>query len=307
MKNKILLEIIIVLCVVYTGVRSFKKETSFFYHDNDTYVKVKDTEDNTIDTYPIEEYVLGVVAGEMPASFEEEALKAQAIAARTFAYYMISISDKDYDLTNDTTSQVHITQEQMKDNWQEDYEYYYNKLKNVVKETQDMIMTYNGEIVAAFYYSMSNGYTEDAQEVFGIQKDYLTTVVSKEDTQNDNYETTSIFSREEFCTSLGISCETIDINDIKLTSSHRVSSLNINNQFFSGTEVRSLLNLKSTDFTIDVQDDGVYITTKGFGHGVGMSQYGAQLMAKEGYTYKDILKHYYQNIEINDINAIAKT
>ena len=307
MKNKILLEIIIVLSVVYAGVRSFKKETSFFYHEDSPTVKVKDTQDNQIDTYPIEEYVLGVVAGEMPASFDEEALKAQAIAARTFAYYMISISNNEYDLTNDTTSQVHITNEQMKANWQDDYDFYLKKLEDVVKETKDMVMTYDGEVIASFYYSMSNGYTEDAQEVFGIQKDYLTMVASEEDTSNDNYEVVSVISKEEFCQKLGISCDDIIISDIKLTPSQRVSSLNINNQVYTGTEIRSLLNLRSTDFTITPLDNEVSITTKGFGHGVGMSQYGAEMMAEEGYSYKDILKHYYQNVEITDIKELTKT
>lgn len=304
MKNKILLEVIIVLCVVYTGIRSFKKETSFFYPQEDKYIKVKDNIDNSIDTYPIEEYIIGVIAGEMPASFNEEALKAQAIAARTFAYYMISISDKDYDLTNDTTSQVHITKEQMKINWQDDYDIYLDKLTNIVKETKDMVMTYDNEIIASFYYSMSNGYTENAKEVFGIDKAYLTTVESKEDTNNSNYEITKIISKNEFCVGLSLECDAINISNVTLTPSNRVSTININNMIYTGTEIRNLLNLRSTDFTIELEDDNVYITTKGFGHGVGMSQYGAQMMAEEGSSYEEILKHYYQNIEIKNINEI---
>ncbi len=307
MKNKILLEIIIVLCAVYTVVRSFKPKTSFFYPVQDTYVKVKDTQTSEIDTYPIEDYVLGVVAGEMPASFDEEALKAQAIAARTFAYYMMSISGKDYDLTNDTTSQVHITYDQMKQNWQSDYDFYLNKLKEVVNDTKDMVMTYDGEIIASFYYSMSNGYTEDAKEVFGIEKAYLKPVQSKEDTNNGNYEITSVMSKEEFCSRLGIECSMITIDNIILTPSNRVSSIMINGQDFLGTQIRSLLNLRSTDFTISEDNDDIYITTKGFGHGVGMSQYGAELMAEEGYNYDDILKHYYQNITIDNVNEITKS
>lgn len=304
MKNKILLEIIIVLSFIYMGIGSFKKETSFFNEDSPNYVKVKDNEEGSIKTYPIEEYLIGVLAGEMPASFEEEALKAQAIASRTFAYYMINNSQKDYDVTNDTTSQVHLTYEEMHSNWGEDYDYYLNKITKAINDTKDMVMTYNNEIIASFYYSMSNGYTEDPKEVFGISKDYLKPVESKVDMLNTDYEITSTLNKQDFCQILGINCNNIVISDISLTPSYRVSTLKINDTSYTGVEIRNLLNLRSTDFTITEDDTNVYITTKGYGHGVGMSQYGAQGLAKEGYNYLEILNHYYQNITLKNINDI---
>lgn len=305
MKNKILLEVIIVLSVVYYFIGSNQNDTSFFVPPS-TEVRVKDTSTSQINTYPVEEYVLGVVAGEMPASFEEEALKAQAIAARTFAYYKLATSGENYDLTNDTTSQVHITKEQMQEYWGDNFDIYYAKIKKAVSDTKDMVMTYNNEVISAYYYSMSNGYTENAEAVFGTGKDYLKSVESKADMQNKDFEVTKIMSQEEFCQKLNVDCSAgIIISDIQRSNTGRVNTIIINNQSFVGTQVRSLLDLRSTDFEINVDND-VNIKTKGFGHGVGMSQYGAQYMAQDNKTYDEILKHYYTGITIDNINKYIK-
>lgn len=305
MKNKILLEVIIVLSVVFLVQRSFIKETSFLSPaEEENIVKVQDTKTKDIATYKMEEYLVGVLAGEMPASFEEEALKAQAIASRTFAYYKVGTSSLEYDLTNDLTSQVHITDEQMQLKWGEEYEYYLERIKKAILATKDMVLTYKGEVISSYYYSMSNGYTENAELVFNIPKDYLKSVESKEDIENENFQVTKIMSIRDFCQKLGINCDPgIVIENLERTSAKRVKSIRINGIDFIGTDVRRLLDLRSTDFDIEIEND-VYITTRGYGHGVGMSQYGAQYMASSGYTYEDILKHYYQNVEIQNINSI---
>lgn len=298
MKNKILFLVVVVLSFVAIG--SFKKETTFFNNEEkekkkeEVKLAIKDSETGEINNIDLEEYVIGVIAGEMPASFNMEALKAQAIAARTYAVYKMNNASADYDLVTDITNQVYITKEQMKENWQDNYEYYYKKIKDAVDSTKDLIMTYNGNVICSFYFSSSNGSTEEAKTVFGENKEYLKSVSSPE--QSNITKVT--LTKQEFCSKLSLSCNEITINSIEKTQSGRIDTIIINNKSFKGTEVRTKLGLKSTDFEISILSSNIEITTKGYGHGVGMSQYGANTLANEGKTYEEILKHYYQNINI---------
>ena len=298
MKNKILFLVVVVLSFVAIG--SFKKETTFFNNEEkekkkeEVKLAIKDSETGEINNIDLEEYVIGVIAGEMPASFNMEALKAQAIAARTYAVYKMNNASANYDLVTDITNQVYITKEQMKENWQDNYEYYYKKIKDAVDSTKDLIMTYNGNVICSFYFSSSNGSTEEAKTVFGENKEYLKSVSSPE--QSNITKVT--LTKQEFCSKLSLSCNEITINSIEKTQSGRIDTIVINNKSFKGTEVRTKLGLKSTDFEISILSSNIEITTKGYGHGVGMSQYGANTLANEGKTYEEILKHYYQNINI---------
>ncbi len=157
----------------------------------------------------IEDYVIGVVAGEMPASFNDEALKAQAVASRTYAMYKKS-KNNDYDLLTTTSDQVYLTREEMKEKWQENYQKYYDKISKAVKETSNLVIKYNNEIIVAYYFAMSNGYTEDAQNVFNEQKDYLTSVESNnENSVSNNIVKTTSFSKQNFCDLLNITCNNI--------------------------------------------------------------------------------------------------
>lgn len=296
MKNRILLLIVVILSVF--AVSSFKEEEISLEEENDTLLAIKDSKSGIIKMIDLEEYVLGVVAGEMPASFNEEALKAQAIAARSYALYKMNNSKNDYDLVTDITNQVYITNEEMKDMWQSGYQKYYKKVKDAVYDTKGLVMTYDGDIILSMYFSTSNGYTEDAKEVFGVDTPYLKSVASFE---NTNPRTVS-FTKNEFCGKLNISCNELKINNIIKNGSGRVSYVIINDKEYKGVELRSLLGLRSTDFVIDVNNT-VDITTSGYGHGVGMSQYGAENLAKSGKTYEEILKFYYQNINIEKINV----
>lgn len=300
MKNKLLLLVVVVL--VGTYYRSIKKDTSFLKEEKKV-VAVKDTKTESVKKYDIEEYLIGVLAGEMPASFNKEALKAQAVASRSFAYYKINTSSSDYDLTNDTSSQVHITYEQMREKWGNDYDKYLNIIKNAIKETENEVLMYNNEVIPAYYFSMSNGYTEDGALVFNEDKTYLKSVSSKGDKNNPNFMVTKEISKDEFCSKLDIECHVIDINDIHRSASNRVQSIKINNKVFNGTDIRWLLGLRSTDFDIEIKDN-VLITTRGYGHGVGMSQYGANSMAQIGSTYKEILKYYYTGVSIEKIENV---
>ena len=300
MKNKILVGITVFLSILLIGVVEIKKKNHSFLNEDKT-IKVK-TKEEQIKELNIEDYVIGVIAGEMPASFEMEALKAQAVASRSYAMYKILHSESEnYDVLSDITNQVYLTEDEMKEKWQNDYTFYLNKITDAVKETESEVMYYDNSIIEAFYFSMSNGATEDAKSVFQEDLPYIKAVSSSWDNESlNNFTVTTTFKKEDFCLKLKLeTCNSIDVDNINYSASHRINTLTINNQKFKGTLVRSLLNLRSTDFTIEPKEEEVLITTKGYGHGVGMSQYGANGMAKEGYDYKQILNYYYNDITIN--------
>ncbi len=303
MPNRILLMIVILLSITYLLISSCIHYTTIFLPDNSEglNILVKDSETGEIVKINLEEYVIGVVAAEMPASFNIEALKAQAVASRSYALYKMNTSSGNYDVVTSVTNQSYITIEEMKTKWGKDYTKYYNKIKEAVNATKNMILKYKGEVIEAYYFAMSNGYTEDVSLVFSEERDYLKSVKSSYDTTLNNYEVTKNISKKEFCTSLGINCDYIVIENIERSATNRVNSITINDKVFKGTEIRKLLNLRSTDFNIDIVDNSVNITTRGYGHGVGMSQYGANGMAIMGYDYLEILKYFYQNSEISNI------
>ena len=302
MKNKYLIIIIVVLSIIAIISSPSKKTTYFNNDEKNNNVTIKDAETNEESTLDLEEYIIGVVAGEMPASFEEEALKAQAIAARSYALSKIKSSTMSYDLVTDVTNQVYLTISEMQEKWGSDFDYYYNRVAKAVKDTENLVMEYDGEVISAYYFAMSNGATEDVALVFGEDQAYLQSVDSSWDESVKNFAVTTTFSQEEFCTKLNIDCSNITINSIEYSPTNRVNTIVINNQEFKGTTFRSLLNLRSTDFTINISDT-ITITTKGYGHGVGMSQYGANAMAQNGSNYAEILHHYYKDIDIVEINV----
>lgn len=317
MKNKILGVMIIFLSTVLIIEVSLKPKTDFSFSKNqnnneeenkkqtekkeEKTIKVYDPITKKISNMNLEDYIIGVVAAEMPASFELEALKAQAISARTFSIYKMEHRNLEYDIIIGVSDQAYNTIEEMQQKWQNEFENNYNKVKQAVEETKGLIMTYQNQAIEAFYFSMSNGQTENCELVFQEALPYLTSVESSWDNNTiQNYEVTKEFSKQEFCSLLEIDCSEINISDINRTSSGRVNTLKINHQLMKGTEFRSKLKLRSTDFDIVVENN-IKITTRGNGHGVGMSQYGANGMAKEGKKYNDILNHYYQEIEISSI------
>ncbi|CDF11842.1 stage II sporulation protein D [Mycoplasma sp. CAG:776] len=248
----------------------------------------------------LEDYIIGVVAGEMPASFSLEALKAQAVASRTFALYKME-SNKDYVLSTTINDQVYLTQDDMKNKWGNDYEYYYNRVKEAVLDTEGEVLTYNGKLASTYYFAISNGYTDDALTVFQEDRDYLVSVESPWDKDYQSYTSLYTMNKSDFCSKLEITCGDIQVSQVNRADNHYVREVTINGKTFTGIQVFQKLNLKSTDFTITSKGDTVEIQTLGFGHGVGMSQYGAQGMANDGYLYQDILKHYYQNTEITKL------
>lgn len=303
MKNKILLGVVIILSIINIVVIKNKKEDhSFFTEEEKGQITIK-TKDEKIEKLNLEEYLVGVLAAEIPASFHEEALKAQAVAARTYALYKINTNqNQDYDILADISNQAFINEEEMKAKWHEQYDYFRTKITNAVKATENEVMVYQDEVIEAFYFSMSNGYTEDSSYVFGESLPYIKSVNSKWDNNTlNNFSVTKTFSRTEFCTKLNLNdCTNITINKQTYTNTGRVNTLILNNQEFKGTDIRKKLGLRSTDFQIEIGDN-IKITTKGYGHGVGMSQYGANGMAKEGYKYQEILNFYYNDISLKKI------
>lgn len=290
--------ILILTIIAFYLIRSLDDNTSYFFDDKNVQEIVLNNNNNEKETIEFNEYLIGVLACEMPASFELEALKAQAIASRTYAYYLINHNKN---VTTDTRTQCMLNKSQMQENWQNNFDLYYNKLSMAVLQTNNIVLKYDNEIIPAYYFSMSNGYTEDSKYVFNETKDFLKQVDSHYEENNKNFIKETTFSKENFCSLLQIDCSDININNINRSSSNRVIDLLINDKKFTGVEIRKKLNLRSTDFDIEIGDD-VKITTRGYGHGVGMSQYGANYMAKEGKSYEDILKHYYQGVIISSIN-----
>ena len=301
MKKTILITIlIIVIPFLIVSVFIKEKEIDFNLVSRNT-IRVKRDKTNKIDVLPLEEYIVGVVAGEMPVSFHIEALKAQAVAARNYAYKkMQSNSNQDYDVVDTTANQVYLDLDQLKDSWKNKYVENINKVRQAVSDTMDEYLVYNDEIISLFYFSTSNGKTEDALTVFNVDVPYLKSVDSPwDEKESSGFNSQKVFTIDEFCTLLSISCSTQpEIKDIIRDDSNRITDITINNKTFKGTEIYKLLKIRSTDFEIEQKENKIYFNTKGYGHGVGMSQYGANGMAKEGYTYDKILYHYYQGTSL---------
>lgn len=298
MQNRILLIISICLSLILLFMGS--NNTTLFYTEPN--ILVKSSDNNTITSMNLEEYVIGVVAKEMPASFNEEALKAQAIASRTYAVYKMQNSNKDYDIVTDVSNQGYMSISEMENKWGTEFNKYYEKVKSAVDKTKGKIMLYNNEVIEAYYFAMSNGYTEDVELVFSEKKEYLQSVKSEYEDENlKNFSVTETYNKKEICEKLELNCNNFNISKIERSNTGRVNTITINDKEIKGTTFRSKLGLRSTDFRVEINNDEVKITTKGYGHGVGMSQYGANGMANNGYNYEEILKYYYKNIKISSI------
>ena len=271
---------------------------------NNINVRVKRLETNEIQTIPLEEYVAGVLAGEMPIYFDLEALKAQAVASRSYVLKRIEYNkNNEYDVVDSVLNQVYLDNEHLKEAWQEDYKKNINKIRLEVNQTIDQYLEYDGQIIDALFFSTSNGYTEDSDLVFNLELPYLKSVESSWDEETSSvFNSTTTMSLQEFYERLNLKYQDkLIIEILQRSNTNRVLKLKINNQEFNGRTLYEKLGLRSTDFEIIQNNTNVEIKTKGYGHGVGMSQYGAQGMALKGYKYDEILKHYYTGTKINKI------
>lgn len=292
-------------------------------------IPVKDYKDKTIKVYnsktgeteelKLDEYVKGVVAAEMPAAFHIEALKAQAVAARSYA---ISRSIKYADGHPDHKSapictgihcQAYLSLEQLGeihgDSWMEDY---WGKIEEAVNSTKDLAIFYDGEIIETPYHSTSGGRTEDAKDVFAVDLPYLKSVTSPYEEEAPKFKDALTLTLDEFIVKIQSKYPNVKITKdniqekIKLidrTLTGRVKKIAIDGNVLEGRDLRDLFSLNSTNFTIslDPKLNIIEIQTYGYGHGVGMSQWGANGMAKHESNFEEILKHYYTGVEIKQI------
>lgn len=258
--------------------------------------------DGTVMTMDLCDYLTGVVLAEMPVSFEEEALKAQAVVARTYAIRAATGASKHSDaavctISSCCQSYISPVEFQSKGGKAEDVE----RIRNYIAETGNQVVTYEGKLIEATYFSCSGGSTEDAVAVWGADVPYLQSVESPGEEHASHYEDSVIFSAEELASKLGISATDKPsgwFGQTTYTEGGGVATMSIGGQVFSGTELRKLLGLRSTAFHVECTDDSITIVTRGYGHRVGMSQYGADAMAAGGSTYEEILAHYYQGAEL---------
>ncbi|WP_163099474.1 stage II sporulation protein D [Peribacillus alkalitolerans] len=277
-------------------------------------VAVYRSQQQKIQAIPLEKYVAGVVSAEMPADFEVEALKAQALTARTYIVNQLSEKDtvalpKGAHVTDTVLHQVYKSDDELKKLWGKDYAWKKEKIAKAVLATKDQILTYNGEPITATFFSTSNGFTENSEAYWKNSIPYLKSVVSPWDKDSPKFYDRKVISIKEFEAKLGVKLsQGKEIGTIvERTPGKRVGAVKINGKQLTGKQIRETLELKSTDFTWERKGDQIIISTKGYGHGVGMSQYGANGMAQEGKNYRDIVTYYYQGVQITSSTAFLNT
>ncbi len=267
-------------------------------------VAVYRTKEEMIEKLPMEKYIVGVVSAEMPANFELEALKAQALAARTYLVNQMMNPDAEVPegahVTDTINHQVYKNETELREQWGPDFQENYSKIVKAVLETKGQVLTYKNQPITAAFFSTGNGFTENSGAYWENDFPYLKSVESPWDTESPKFNDQKIVSVSEFEQKLGVSLTNDDSvgTIIEKTPGKRVASVSIGGKTFTGRQIREKLELRSTDFTWYRKNDQIVINTKGYGHGVGMSQYGANGMAEDGSTYQDIVKHYYQGIAI---------
>ena len=278
-------------------------------------VKLLHKDTGKIEEIDIDEYLYGVVSAEMPASFEEEALKAQAVVARTYTIYkIINNEDKhgEANICDDSTCcQAWISEEDRKEKWdEEERESYWKKIVSAVDSTKGEIITYEGKPINAFFHSNSGGATETPVDVWGGSGyPYLQSVTTSGEDAYSQYSSKVEISKDEFVEKIKEehSDFKIDFDEkdcIKIeeyTDGNRVKKIKIGNLELSGVEVRNILGLRSANFKVTIEKEKIKFEVTGYGHGVGMSQTGADSLAKEGKTYEEIIHHYYTDVEIENI------
>ena len=259
-------------------------------------------EDGSLQEMNMDHYVTCVVLGEMPADFHEEALKAQGIVARTYALKASVTGGKHGDgsvCTEPSCCQAYMTEETYRlRGGSEDAA---ARIRSAVQDTSGYVLTYEGSLIEATYFSCSGGYTEDAVAVWGTEFPYLRATESPGEEGASYYTDSVIYTEKEFLSKLGLNWEgKIEdaLGKAEYTAGGGVDRIWIGNQEFRGTELRALLGLRSTNFTLQIQNGTVIVHTKGYGHRVGMSQYGANAMAEAGSNFSEILAHYYHGTEL---------
>ncbi len=281
-------------------------------------ISVYNHSNGAVEQMSISDYIIGVVCAEVPVSYEVEAIKAQAVIAHTYALRIMAgeIANPTQELlgahisTDPAKHQAYYSPEQIKERYGENYDEYYKKMSDCVNAVINKAITFNDAPILATFHATSSGVTEDAQNVWGEHVPYLIPTISPENTEDGEFFTTYDFSIEQVQSIILAAYPNSIFSDDKnswmsvlsRTTSDYVGSVSILGQIVSGQDFRSLFELKSANFTIAFADDIFTITTKGYGHGVGLSQSGANIMAQQGSTYAEILSHYYPGTTLSDIS-----
>ena len=274
-------------------------------------VKVMNASSKNITEMSLREYLIGVVAVEVNPAYHEEAIKAQVVAAHTkLEYTKLHKTDnlEDADITDSAaTHQGYLTDDEQKEKWGENYKTYREKLEKCVDAVINVILVYENEPINAVFHAISNGQTENATDVWGGNYPYLVSVQSAGDKLSPAYKSEVTVTSDEFkkkTTENGASLgdePTKWVEKITNTDTGMVKEIIIGGKSFKGTEIRSIFGLKSSTFAVKYNDGNFVFTVCGYGHGVGMSQYGADYMARQGFSYDEILGHYYTNTKMQNI------
>lgn len=283
----------------------------------DLTIQVYLTKEKKVESVPLETYVLGVLAGEMPIDFEIEALKAQAIAARTYAIRRLELGRDEQmeklgaDVMDTIRHQVYVSKKELEQRWEgETKKRNLEKLQLAVDQTRGEVVTYKGAAIEASFFSTSNGYTENAEDYWGSNLPYLRSVASPWDEQlSPRFEQQFTFTREELYKRLGLkgkeAGKKLTMKVIEKSEGKRIKTMTINGVKFSGREVREKLELASSEFTWKIGKKEIVFYTQGYGHGVGMSQWGANGMALEGKSAAQIIHYYYSDVEIEQASKLS--
>lgn len=273
-------------------------------------VRVYNPDTDKTEVMSVHDYLIGAVSGEMPASYKPEALKAQAVAARTYLERKIASGGcnqrEGADICmNSRHCQAFCSDGRQKKNWGEDYAEYSAKIEKAVRDTAGQVLTYDGRVIEALYHSSSGGSTEDVSAVYGGSLSYLKSVDTPEKTEDITVQTS--YKRDELVSIIKKSYPSCGITAAELnkqiyieeySDSGRAAKVRMGKVSITGREFRGLLGLRSTDIRLAFDKHNIYITAVGYGHGVGMSQVGANIMAGDGADYKEILLHYYRGVSI---------
>ena len=293
-------------------------ETTIYDYQKYKTIKLFHSGSGQIEELPIDEYLYGVVSSEMPANYEAEALKAQAIVARTYTIYQIMNNSGKHPgadiCDNSSCCQAWISKDERLSKWApEEAESNWNKIVDAVNSTSGKIITYQNKPINAFFHSNSGGKTESSLNIWGgIDYPYLKSVETAGEEGYTQYSSEAKFTKEELLNKLKEKYQDCEIDYsqenciqiIEYTTSGRVKTIKFGNKEIAGTEARTILGLRSTNFTFTISGNEIIFSVIGYGHGVGMSQTGADALAKSGSNCEEIIKHFYTDVEIVEVNSL---
>jgi len=298
------------VCFVKSGIILASIDLSDFDINHNTFVEIIDASNSNkfidfenssgiIEKLKLEEYVFGVVSGEMPAIFDKESLKAQSVIARTYALKRLS---RNLPIKNLNSTQIYRDKNYLKEIWSDKYDEYRTKIMKAIRDTEDEVIKFDGDYIDAYYHLSSNGQTEESSNVLKLAYPYLVSVPSNWDIKKDAVSRRIIpNSYLSKLLNMEIKKDT-KVEIIMKTIGHRVKYIKFDEKVFDGLILSSRIGLNSNDFTVSVEDNYTTFTTYGHGHGLGLSKYGAEAMARSGYNYRQIILHYYPNTYIEKVN-----